>query len=82
MKQNKIINGNCLDILPNIETQSIDYSFTSPPYNRKRNDKYAEFTDINSNWFEMNIEVINQLLRITKKHVFYNIQANYYKRRV
>lgn len=78
---NKIINGNCLDILPTLENQSIDYSFTSPPYNRKRNDKYSEFNDVNNNWFEMNVEVINQLLRITKNHVFYNIQANYYNRK-
>ena len=79
--KNTIINGNCLDILPTLENQSIDYSFTSPPYNRKRNDKYSEFNDINNNWFEMNVEVINQLLRITKNHVFYNIQANYYNRK-
>ena len=79
--KNKIIHGNCLDILPTLENQSIDYSFTSPPYNRKRNDKYSEFKDINDNWYEMNVEVINQLLRITKNHVFYNIQANYYNRK-
>jgi DNA modification methylase len=76
----KIINNNCLEVLPKMGNKSVDYSFTSPPYNRKRNDKYLDFNDINSNWFEMNIEVINELLRITKNHVFYNIQANYYNR--
>jgi DNA modification methylase len=40
----------------------------------------SEFKDINENWLDLNIEVINQLLRITKNHVFYNIQANYYNR--
>jgi site-specific DNA-methyltransferase (adenine-specific) len=77
---NKIIHGDCLEILPTFENKSFDYSFTSPPYNRKRNDKYKNFTDINNNWLEMNINVINELLRVTKKHVFYNIQSNYYNR--
>ena len=57
-----------------------DYSFTSPPYNRKRNDKYNNFTDINNDYLKMNIDVINELLRLTKNHVFYNIQANFYNR--
>ena len=77
---NKIIHNNCLEVLPKMQNKSVDYSFTSPPYNRKRNDKYLDFNDINSNWYEMNVEVINELLRITKNHVFYNIQANYYNR--
>lgn len=78
---NKIILGDCLDVLLEMETKSIDHSFTSPPYNRKRNDKYKDFTDINENWFQLNIDVIKQLLRITKGHVFYNIQSNYYNRK-
>lgn len=77
---NIIINADCLEVLSNMLDKSVDYSFTSPPYNRKRNDKYSEFTDINDNWLQLNIDVITQLLRITKKHIFYNIQANYYNR--
>jgi DNA modification methylase len=72
--------GNCIDIMKGFANNSVDFSFTSPPYNRKRNDKYQEFTDINGNWFEMNVSVINELLRVTKNHVIYNIQANYYNR--
>jgi DNA modification methylase len=77
---NLIVNGDCLEVLPQIHDKSIDYCLTSPPYNRKRNDKYSNFTDINDNWLQLNIDVINQLLRVTKKHIFYNIQANYYNR--
>jgi len=73
--------GDCLEVMKTIEDNSIDVSFTSPPYNRKRNDKYQKFTDINGDWFEMNVNVINELLRVTKNHVIYNIQANYYNRR-
>ena len=75
-----ILFGDCLELLPLFADKSVDYSFTSPPYNRKRNDKYRDFTDINENWLQLNIDVLNQLLRVTKKHIFYNIQANYYNR--
>ena len=66
-----LVNADCLEYLPTLENKSIDYSFTSPPYNRKRNDKYLNFTDINKNWLQLNIDVITELLRITKKHIFY-----------
>ena len=46
MKTNIIYNIDCLiggiDSLPD---KSIDYAFTSPPYNRKRNDKYSKYDD-------------------------------------
>lgn len=80
IENNTVIHADCLDILPKMLDSSVDYSFTSPPYNRKRNDKYSDFTDINDNWLQLNIDVITELLRVTKKHVFYNIQANYYNR--
>ena len=78
--ENYLYHADCLDLLPKFIDNSVDYSFTSPPYNRKRNDKYSDFTDINENWLQLNIDVITQLLRVTKNHIFYNIQANYYNR--
>lgn len=72
--------GDCLELMKGIESNSIDTSFTSPPYNRKRNDKYQNFKDINDNWYQFNADVIKELLRVTKGHVFYNLQANYYNR--
>jgi len=77
----EIINQDCIYFLKNISDKSIDYSFTSPPYNRKRNDKYKNFVDINNDYLKLNIDVITELLRVTKKHIFYNIQANYYNRK-
>jgi len=74
-------NGDNLKFMIEIKDNHFDYSFTSPPYNRKRNDKYKEFNDVNDDYLKMNIDVIQQLLRITKKHVFYNIQTNYYNRK-
>ena len=32
-----LYNGDCLDVLKNIESNSVDFAFTSPPYNRERN---------------------------------------------
>ena len=63
-----VLLGDCLELLPLFANKSVDYSFTSPPYNRERNDKYRDFTDINENWLQLNIDVLNQLLRVTKKH--------------
>jgi DNA modification methylase len=80
VRGNILFLADCLEVLPKLLENSVDYSFTSPPYNRKRNDKYSNFTDINENWLQLNIDVITELLRVTKKHIFYNIQANYYNR--
>lgn len=34
--KNKIICGNCFDVLPSLKTESIDYILTSPPYDKIR----------------------------------------------
>ena len=75
-----IINDNCTEVLADLPDNSVDLTFTSPPYGRKRNDKYGHFDDSAPDWFEFNAEVLRQLLRVTRRHVFYNLQANYYNR--
>jgi len=75
-----LINGDCLTVMNNMKDFSVDYSFTSPPYNRKRNDKYDNYNDNVSNWFDWQVKVIDELIRISSKGVFYNIQANYYNK--
>jgi len=78
----QLINGDCLEQMDKLIKQGVkvDYAFTSPPYNRKRNDKYTFYDDINNNWFEFNCSIIDKLLLLTDKHIFYNVQANYYNR--
>ena len=78
----KLIQGDCLEEMDKLIAEGIkvDYSFTSPPYNRKRNDKYKCFDDVNANWYEFNCNVIDRLLLLTNSHVFYNVQTNYYNR--
>ena len=82
----KLINGNCLEILKDFDENSIDYVFTSPPYNIKRSknnkyNKYEHFDDGIDNYFDWCVEIINELLRVTKNHVFWNVQANYYNKK-
>ena len=47
-----LYNGDCLEVLKNIESNSVDFAFTSPPYNRERNDKYNNFDDKCLNYFD------------------------------
>lgn len=76
----KLYNGDCLEILKTFTDKSVDVSFTSPPYNRKRNDKYENYDDTIVDYYGFLCDFTNELLRITKKWVFVNIQTNYYNR--
>ena len=62
----------------------VDYTFTSPPYKdsartekdveKKRHLKYKDI-EYRDDWFEWQCECIDEMLRVTKKIVFYNVQA-------
>ena len=54
---NKIINGNCVDIMQNFPDNSIDMVITSPPY-----DNLREYNGYN---FPFD-QIVNQLYRIIK----------------
>jgi len=79
-----IVLGDCMDALRAMKDCSVDVTFTSPPYNdsgktdrdieKKRHIKY-EAVESRDDWLEWQIDVIDQLLRVTKKHVLYNVQA-------
>lgn len=75
-----LILGDCLKVLPTMADNSVDISFTSPPYNRKRNDKYSSYDDTLQDYFGFICEFTNQLLRVTKRYVIINIQKNYYNK--
>lgn len=77
----KLIHGDCLEIMKLMPDKSVDISFTSPPYNRKRNDKYEFFNDVIDDYFMFLCNFTENLLRITKKHVFINIQKNFYNKK-
>lgn len=72
--------GDCLEVMKEIPNRSIDISFTSPPYNRKRNDKYANYDDTIENYFKFLCDFTDELLRVTKKYTIINLQKNYYNK--
>lgn len=76
----KLYNGDCLQLLQEIPDKSIDICFTSPPYNRKRNDKYANYDDTKEDYYEFLLKVIESLRPKVKKYIFLNIQTNYYNK--
>ena len=77
---NKIHNENCLDTMARMENNSVDIVFTSPPYNRKRNDKYDFYEDTKADYYEFLVNVIDESIRICKGNVYVNIMKNYYNK--
>lgn len=81
----KIVNQDCLEFMKNQKDKQYDVIFTSPPYNdsgsekdgcvekgfRHRKYSFAEYRD---DWLEWQTECIEQMQRITKKFVLYNVQ--------
>ena len=78
MELNKIYNGNCFDLFEQLEDKSIDVVFTSPPYNRKRNDKYTFYNDTLVDYYSFLMYFIEESRRVAKDKVIVNIQTNYY----
>jgi DNA modification methylase len=78
MEINKIYCESNLETMAKTPDNFVDYVLTSPPYNvnTERIAKYKDFKDdlTQDSYFEQQKELITELLRITKKHIFYNIQ--------
>lgn len=75
-----IVNGNCLEVMKSMKSDSVDIVFTSPPYNRKRNDKYLFYSDDKSEYFEFICNSIDEFMRVCRGNVFINIQKNFYNK--
>lgn len=76
----KLYQADCLQKLKEITDKSVDITFTSPPYNRKRNDKYTNYDDTIKDYYKFLIDVTDLLLSKTKRHVIINLQTNYYNK--
>ena len=74
----KLIHGDCLQEISKLDM--VDISFTSPPYNRKRNDKYAKYDDAIDNYFEFLCQFTDLLISKSRKYVIVNIQKSYYNK--
>ncbi len=76
---NTLYNEDNFITMSRMKKGEVDYSFTSPPYNIGETiggKKYKEFADSGSQqkYAEWQIKLVNELLRVTKHHVFYNTQ--------
>lgn len=65
----------CFNYLDRIEC---DIVFTSPPYNRKRNDKYKNYDDIIDDYFAFLVNFIDNIQY--SKYLFLNVQTNFYNK--
>lgn len=77
----QLFKADCFRILYKFMDKGVDYVLTSPPYNRKRNDKYTEYNDNIDDYYSFLINATDILLQKTKKYIFMNLQANYYNRK-
>jgi len=80
MQLNRIYNEDCLEGMREMNDDSVDHVITSPPYNRKRNDKYNNYDDVVDDYYEFMKRSINESLRVSRGYVFFNIQKNYYNK--
>lgn len=81
MEINKIYCENNLETMAKMPNGFVDYVLTSPPYNVGNNKmngdgskKYKELKDNSNQYFEEQKKLIQELLRVTKNHIFYNTQ--------
>ena len=80
----KLILGDCLEEMRKMPDKSVDVVFTSPPYNDsgqtekdkqlRRHFKY-EVAEKRDDWFEWQIQCIDEMLRVAKRAVLYNVQT-------
>lgn len=77
---NKVYNLDCLTFMRSLPKGYLDYIFTSPPYNIKKQigstDLYKVYGDnmTDEEYFEWLCEIIDEGMRCVKKHFFMNIQ--------
>jgi site-specific DNA-methyltransferase (adenine-specific)/modification methylase len=88
---NKIICGDCLEVMKQIPDKSIDLVITSPPYNfnlRLHGEEYGQRCEPKKNkynwtddclpmdeYFEWQKDCLKEMLRVCNREIFYNIQV-------
>lgn len=90
---NKIYHTDCFEGFKQLDDNSVDHILTSPPYNRKhrgstkdqlnggKSDKYKYSNDNIKDYFTFLSNVIDESIRVSKGHVFFNIMKNYYNKK-
>jgi DNA modification methylase len=70
-----LYHNDCFNLLSKIKC---DIIFTSPPYNRKRNDKYKNYDDTIDDYFAFLVNFIDNVQY--NKYLFLNVQTNFYNK--
>ena len=74
-----LYNGDCVTVMKTFPDKSVDLVITSPPYNIQNSKvsggKDKGYHDDRDDYYEFLKTSVDQMLRITKKWVFFNIQA-------
>lgn len=69
----ELFNGDCLSVMQSMQEKSFDFCFTSPPYNRKRNDKYRNYEDKKEDYYDF-LDTVISLSMKKCKYAFFNVQ--------
>lgn len=82
----ELINGDCFEVMNELRdnyiiNQSSTIIFTSPPYNRKRNDKYEQYDDNIKDYFQFLRDFTDLAMQIVNKYMILNLQTNYYNKK-
>lgn len=86
-----LYNMDCLEGMKLMPDKCVDVSFTSPPYNDKghsdtvsdtgkfksHTDHHTKYkwNDFREDWYQWQCDVIDEMLRVSKKYVLYNVQG-------
>lgn len=73
-----MINFYCDDCFNLLSKIKCDIVFTSPPYNRKRNDKYKNYDDTIDDYFAFLVNFVESAQY--NKYLFLNVQTNFYNK--
>ena len=70
---NKILQGDCLDIMKDIDNDTFDIVVSSPPYNIGMN--YNTYDDNQTDYVDWQVKVWNEVCRVLKPtgHLFLNV---------
>ncbi len=65
MSKNKLLNGDCLDVLPKLPAHSVDFVLTDPPYlvNYKDRSGRSIANDLRDEWLEPAFAEVSRVLR-------------------
>ena len=76
-----IYTESCFETFKKLQDKYIDVVFTSPPYNRKRNDKYLLYDDRIEDYSKFLITIIKESIRVSSYFAAVNLQMNHYNRK-